>query len=120
MLEKLNDLVGKEFNYKGVNILVKKVKIVNGTFVVMTDKRTYNFLRDEVEMFINELKEKKMEVVKQKTEPVESNLNIRNVLFETLEKVRVDKDYIPQANAICNVVSQMINVQKIEMQLKKR
>ena len=42
------------------------------------------------------------------------------VLFETLEKVRVDKDYIPQANAICNVVSQMINVQKIEMQLKKR
>lgn len=137
MIEKLNELVDKEYNYKGVNILIKKVKCVSGTFVVMTDKRTYNFLKDEVDIFISELKDKKnvsIQVKKDELNPnkmeeneknlvpiqEENNLNIRSILFETLEKVRVDKNYIPQANAICNVVSQMINVQKIEMQLKKK
>ena len=137
MIEKLNELVDKEYNYKGVNILIKKVKCVSGTFVVMTDKRTYNFLKDEVDIFISELKDKKnvsIQVKKEELNPnkmeeneknivpiqEENNLNIRSILFETLEKVRVDKNYIPQANAICNVVAQMINVQKIEMQLKKK
>lgn len=137
MIEKLNELVDKEYNYKGVNILIKKVKCVSGTFVVMTDKRAYNFLKDEVDIFISELKDKKnvsIQVKKEELNPnkmeeneknivpiqEENNLNIRSVLFETLEKVRVDKNYIPQANAICNVVAQMINVQKIEMQLKKK
>ena len=137
MIEKLNELVDKEYNYKGVNILIKKVKCVSGTFVVMTDKRTYNFLKDEVDIFISELKDKKnvsIQVKKDELKPnkmeeneknivpiqEENNLNIRSILFETLEKVRTDKNYIPQANAICNVVSQMINVQKIEMQLKNK
>lgn len=125
MIEKLNELVSKEFNYKGVDIAIEKIKKVNGTFVVFTNKRTYNFFNNEVEMFISELKEikpKKNIIMEKNIVPIqeESNLNIRSVLFETLEKVRIDKNYIPQANAICNVVSQMINVQKIEMQLKKK
>jgi hypothetical protein len=48
------------------------------------------------------------------------NFDIKGVLFDTLEKVKSDKAFIPQANAICNVVTQMINVQKLEMQLKNK
>jgi hypothetical protein len=62
-----------------------------------------------------------MEEKEKKIVPIqETNLNIRNVLFDTLERVRTDKSYIPQANAICNVVTQMINIQKLELSIKTK
>ena len=134
MTEKLNELVDKEYNYKGVNILIQKVKCVNGTFVVMTDKRTYNFLKDEVDIFISELKDKKnvsIQVKKDELNPNKMEENEKNIvpiqendlsviLLDTIQKVQKDKTYINQANAICNVVSQMINIKKLELQLKKK
>ena len=133
MIEKLNELVDKEYNYKGVNILIKKVKCVSGTFVVMTDKRTYNFLKDEVDIFISELKDKKnvsIQVKKDELNPNKMEENEKNIvpiqendlsviLYDTIDKVKKDKNYIGQANAICNIVTQMINIKKLELQLKK-
>ena len=39
--------------------------------------------------------------------------------LDTIQKVQKDKSYINQANAICNVVSQMINIKKLELQLAR-
>ena len=133
MIEKLNELVDKEYNYKGVNILIKKVKCVSGTFVVMTDKRTYNFLKDEVDIFISELKDKKNVSIQVKKDELKTNKMEENeknivpiqendlsvILLDTIQKVQKDKTYINQANAICNVVSQMINIKKLELQLAR-
>jgi hypothetical protein len=47
----------------------------------------------------------------------ESDLKI--ILLDTIQKVQKDKSYINQANAICNVVSQMINIKKLELQLSR-
>ena len=138
MLKKLNLLIGNKYNYKGNVIVVKEIKIVSTTYVVKTDKRTYNFFESEVPFFLKEvieiprvkvkpqiLEKRKMELQKNQntTEIVRTeniNIDIKGVLFDVLEKVRTDKSFIPQANAICNVVTQMINVQKLEMQLKKK
>ena len=153
MQERLDLLIDKKFNYKDKIITITKWKRVGTTYVVFTDKQTYNFFENEIDLFIeqlqpvrvklkegvlekrqlelknvsiqvkkDELNPNKMEEKEKNIVPIqeENNLNIRSILFETLEKVRVDKNYIPQANAICNVVAQMINVQKIEMQLKNK
>ena len=68
------------------------------------------------EVNTNEMENKEKNIVPTQ----EANLNVRNVLMETLDKVRTDKSYIPQANAICNVVAQMINIQKLELQIKSK
>jgi hypothetical protein len=46
--------------------------------------------------------------------------DIKSVLIETIEKVRKDKSYVQQANTICNVVTQMINIQKLELSIKSK
>jgi hypothetical protein len=131
MLPKLKELIGKKFSYKGNELLIKNTKKVSGVYVVLTDKKTLNFFESEVSFFLKEIIEipivklktevlikRQMELQEKKDLPIENeNLNIRKVLVETIEKLRKDKSYIPQANAICNVVSQMINIQKLELQL---
>ena len=127
MLQKLIDLIDKEFEYRGKNITIIKVKYVGTSFVVFTNRQTMNFFENEVDTFINELQEVKIKQIKKFT-PMEITTkeevkgiavtsNIKQTLLDTLEKVKRDKDYIPQANAICNVVSQMINVMKVEIQI---
>lgn len=135
MLEKLKDLIGITFEYKGRNICISNVKFVGGVFVVITNIRTYNFYENEVQDFISELKpfeekikivsiqEKKHELNPNKMEENQKNIvsiqenNLSAILLDTIEKVQKDKTYINQANAICNVVSQMINIKKLELQI---
>lgn len=153
MIQELKELIGRKFSYKDKEILIKNTKRVSGVYVVITDKKTYNFFESEVPFFLREIVEiprvklkdgvlekrqlelknvsiqgKKHELNTNKMEnneknivPIqEANLNVRNVLIETLDKVRTDKSYIPQANAICNVVAQMINIQKLELSIKNK
>lgn len=153
MIQELKELIGRKFSYKDKEILIKNTKRVSGVYVVITDKKTYNFFESEVPFFLREIveiprvklkegvlekrqlelknvsiQEKKHELNTNKMDnnekniaPIqEANLNVRNVLIETLDKVRTDKSYIPQANAICNVVAQMINIQKLELSIKNK
>jgi len=138
MIEQLKELIGRKFSYKDKEILIKNAKRVSGVYVILTDHKTYNFFESEIPFFIKEIIEiprvkvkpealqiRKMELEnnQNKTEIIRTenlNFDIKGVLFDTLEKVKSDKSFIPQANAICNVVTQMINVQKLEMQLKNK
>lgn len=153
MIQQLKELIGRKFSYKDKEILIKNTKRVSGVYVILTDKKTYNFFESEIPFFLKEIVEipkvklkegvlekrqlelknvsiqgKKHELNTNKMEnneknivPIqEANLNVRNVLMETLDKVRSDKSYIPQANAICNVVAQMINIQKLELSIKNK
>lgn len=127
MLEKLNKLIGISYDYKGKNIIISKVKLVSTSYVVFTNLQTFNFFENEVENFIETLKIKEPKQIKinlpmeNTTKDVSKELiinpNIKMILLETLEKLKTDKSYIPQANAICNVVSQMINITKVEIQI---
>jgi hypothetical protein len=124
MINKLKELVGKSFLYKGIEITINDVKLVSTTYVVKTNKRAYNFFENEVETFISELKDiqiKKNKIMEIETKKIielqQTDLSI--ILLDTIERIQNDKDYVKQANAICNVVTQMINVKKLEIQLKK-
>ena len=131
MLHRLNHLIGNRYNYKGNDFTIKNIKVVSGVFVVLTDKRTYNFFENEIEFFLSELKNVSIQVKKTEFKPMETKQEIQNVpiqedfdlksiLIESIQKIRADRSYIPQANAICNVVTQMINLKKIELQIQNK
>ena len=150
MQERLDLLIDKKFNYKDKIITITKWKRVGTTYVVFTDKQTYNFFEGEIDLFIDNLipvrvklkegvlekrqlelknvsiQEKKDELNPNKMEENEKNIvpiqenDLSVILLDTIQKVQKDKTYINQANAICNVVSQMINIKKLELQLKKK
>jgi hypothetical protein len=130
MLNKLKELIGKSFLYKGVEITINDVRFVSTTYVVKTNKRAYNFFESEVETFLSELKNVPIQVKKQELKPtkmenIEKNIvtiqqtELSEILLDTIYKIQTDKEYVQQANAICNVITQMINVKKLEIQLKK-
>lgn len=96
---------------------VPRVKLKEGVL----EKRRLELKNVSIQEKKHELNTNKMENNEKNIVPIqEANLNVRNVLLETLEKVRSDKSYIPQANAICNVVAQMINIQKLELSIKNK
>lgn len=138
MIQELKELIGKRFSYKDKEILIKNAKRVSGVYVVLTDSKTYNFFESEVPFFLKEiieiprvklkpeaLEKRKMEISKKESEPSKTQtdvqtFDINSVLIETIEKVRKDRSYVQQANTICNVVTQMINIQKLELQIKSK
>jgi hypothetical protein len=130
MLNKLKELIGNSFLYKGVEITINDVRFISTTYVVKTNKRAYNFFESEVETFLSELKNVPIQVKKQELKPtkmenIEKNIvtiqqtDLSEILLDTIYKIQTDKEYVQQANAICNVITQMINVKKLEIQLKK-
>lgn len=149
MQQKLNLLIDKKFNYKDKIITITKWKRVGTTYVVFSDKQTYNFFESEIDLFIEqlqpvrvklkegvlekrqmELKNVSIQVKKDELNPNKMEENEKNIvpiqendlsviLLDTIQKVQKDKTYINQANAICNVVSQMINIKKLELQLAR-
>lgn len=150
MQQKLNLLIDKKFNYKDKIITITKwKKVLNSTYVIFTDKQTYNFFESEIDLFIEqlqpvrvklkegvlekrqmELKNVSIQVKKDELNPNKMEENEKNIvpiqesdlsviLLDTIQKVQKDKSYINQANAICNVVSQMINIKKLELQLAR-
>lgn len=96
---------------------IPRVKLKEGVL----EKRQLELKNVSIQEKKHELNTYKMDNNEKNILPIqETNLNVRNVLLETLEKVRSDKSYIPQANAICNVVAQMINIQKLELSIKNK
>ena len=128
MLKKLNTLIGNKYTYRGLAITVKEVKFIATLYVVKTDKQTYNFYENEVNSFLLELinyeeKPKKTFIMEHTPNTPntlsEKSTDLSEILYDTIDKVKKDKNYIGQANAICNIVTQMINIKKLELQLKK-
>jgi len=150
MQERLDLLIDKKFNYKDKIITITKWKRVGTTYVVFSDKQTYNFFESEIDLFIeqlqpvrvklkegvlekrqlelknvsiqvkkDELNPNKMEENEKNIVPIQEESDLSIILLDTIQKVQKDKTYINQANAICNVVSQMINIKKLELQLAR-
>lgn len=125
---KLNEIVGKTFNYRGKNVTISKYKFINGTNVVVFLPNALNLLLHEVKGFLEELfdpteKEKtetqilipKKELVL--FEPTAENKIIKSTLLETLEKVKNDSSYIAQAKTVCEIVNSMVDIQKNEIKM---
>lgn len=130
MIKNLNDIIGQKFNYNNKIITITKWKRVSSTYVIFTNKQTYNFYENELGDFLEELtpvkenqnnhiKLETMNETNQTVLPI-NDVDLKVVLLDTIKRVQKDKSYINQANAICNVVSQMINIKKLELQISSK
>ena len=137
MQQKLNLLIDKKFNYKDKIITITKWKKVGVTYVVLTDKQAFNFYLSELVIFLDELQpvrvklkegvleKRQVELKNMEHTPntpntlSEKSTDLSEILLDTIQKVQKNKEYINQANAICNVVSQMINIKKLEIQISR-
>lgn len=141
--QKLEQIVGKTFFYKGNDVKIDKYKSISSgsNYVVFVDGRPINFLPGEIDFFLSELcdplgrEKKKTEILvpidleKNKTEvsvpvralaafePTKENAEIKKTLLEVLEKVKSDPGYIDQAKSVCGVVNQFVQIQKNEIQM---
>lgn len=125
---KLDNILGKTYNYKGKNISIEKYKEVGGTNTVIFTPTPINLLNSEVEEFLNNLFDPiKREIAVTEVfvpqsklisfEPTKENRVMKDTLLATLEKLKNDPNYLPQAKAICEVTSVMVDLQKNEIQM---
>lgn len=115
-MEEYNQYIGKKYNYLNKNIEIRNIKKVNGNVVVSTDGRTFAFYENEINNFFKELKPQKMEDKNIKLRQVEpETVDIKAILFDAIKQVKKDKSYVAQANCICNITSQLINIKKLEL-----
>lgn len=127
-IPELDALVGNTYQYKGKNITIERYKKVGYTNTVIFAPGPINLLDGEVSEFIENLGEliekksfvpapqpkKETQVVSFESTP--ENKAIKATLMETLEKVKADPSYIPQAKAISDVVKNLVDIQKNEIQ----
>lgn len=118
-MERFKDYVNKKFIYKKDTFIIKEFKKIAGNFVVKTTGKSYAFYELEIDKFLNDLKPYKMENSTTLTKESKYNINeqdlIKQMLFDAINKVKDDRNYVAQANAICNITSQLINIKKLEL-----
>lgn len=118
------EYIGSKYQLDGLNVEIHEFKDINGRLVVKTNKRTFVF--NNFEDFLNNIKpyqQPKLHQMENKTtltkeSPYNNNNDqdeIKKLLFEAINKVKNDKSYVAQANAICNITTQLINIKKIEL-----
>lgn len=104
MKEKIKELIGYKYLYKGSNITILDVKFVGINTVIKTDLRSYNLLETQIQEFMENLQEPKKE----------KEFDLKTFLIETIQKVKSDPDFVKQANSICSLSSQLINIEKLK------
>lgn len=129
----LDNATGNAYNYQNKHLHITGYKFVGGNNTVLfTNNGPKNLYNTEVKAFLEELGEpigKTSVAVQPKAngpsasnklvtiEPNRENVEMKNVLMETLNKLKADPSYIPQASSICEVVGQMVAIQKNELQM---
>lgn len=140
----LDALVGtKQVNPTGVTYTIEKYKIVNNTNVVIFMPNPRNYTINEAIDFVSNLSPAPVpapapvpvpvpeaavpSTMNQQPKtlqvhpavqylPVENQI-IKETLLDTIARIKKDKEYIPQANAICNTINNYIALQKNEIQM---
>lgn len=127
----LDHLIGTTVAYQNKEYIIESYKTISsGYIIIRTNKRTFNFLPNELKGFLESLKkvsepkeiwtpakvEPKTEIVVQL--PAE-NKPLKNTLLEVLKEIKENPTpgNLKKAESICNVSNTLINIQKTEIQL---
>lgn len=135
--KQLNELLNKQFTYKGKVITILSFKDVAGTTVIKTDGRTIALKANEIETFLSQLveyvpkiksftAENDSEIETLPSTPVNFNYEktpihkkLEKSLSEMIDKVVDNKKAVPQARALCDIANSMINLEKQQINFLK-
>lgn len=134
--EKLQAMMGKHFKNKHNDDVVKflSFKEAGDQITVATDVDWIITSPFELSIFFAQYQEvvvsEKGEVSKPpstelitiRSEVVPGNTlnDLRNILLDNIKKVQENRDYVPQAKEISNSIGQIINLAKVEIEMKTK
>lgn len=123
-LNKLYDMVGGTYLYKRESITIKGViaSEADQLIRIKTDKQDItisplhlsDFLASLLPMSEDSAKASTTLIVQQSSEID----NLHNILKDSIQKIKEDKEYIGQAKAINNHINTMLNMVKLQMQMQ--
>jgi len=119
--ERLQQLEGKTWMYNTVLHSVAKTRVTETGFDVVSDKGFMSFKLGEVDRVMKEFlpvadETERGVVLTGEVFPVHS---VVGTIMEGIEKLKQDKDFIPQAEAINRSAQTIINLAKVLVDVKK-
>ena len=131
MLKKVKELIGVRIKYNDNVFIINEFKLINGYYVLKTSKGIMNFLEKELlefyakkEIVRDNYLEKQFTNLPMKNNtsiftynPTEESKTLKSELMEMLKKVKENKDFIPQAQATCEIARTLVQIQKEEIQM---
>jgi hypothetical protein len=126
ILEKLKIMKGNSFYYQDKKIHIKDYQISLNELFLITDNSTIRIPLEEGKKWVNEMQIENMPALANNQIPAIqmqiSNtvlFDCKNILMESIEKVRKNKDYIPQSDEINKNVKSIIDLAKTEIEMIK-
>lgn len=143
----LEGLKGNSYNYGNSTHIVQSytINVPRERFTLKTDQKTFDKRFEDAEVFfscwmtITEQTDKRYAAlvtpaadaeppaaVQPSVPSVDGNADkataneLVNILKDNITKIQKDKSYIPQAVAICNNVTQIINVERLKLDMVKQ
>lgn len=123
--EQLNQMMGQTVMYKQKQHILNDWHIVDGRIHILTDTNAIIINKSEIQ---NELQKFKISGLPQNngtSTAIQTNTDFKNlntvedVLMDAIQKVQDDPGFVSQAKAINSSVSQLVNVQKVKIEMMK-
>lgn len=123
-MERLESMIGNTYRYEGRRVTIEDVKIKGNiaTLVVVDGENIQVSLDDLLDEDLREFKLIKENGLMKNPSLVDAVLQnvsmydkLQLTLFDTIEKIQKDRDYIPQAEAINNTLGKMIDLEKVRV-----
>ena len=122
----LNNLIGTRVKYKSRHFNINAWAIIDGQIQFQTDSETININRSDLNKELDKMKVVgKTAIRKHRDTRAEvmnpNNLNpVDDILMDTIKKVQDSQEYVSQAKAINQSVSNLINAQKVKIEMMKQ
>jgi hypothetical protein len=133
-LDKLKSLMGKKYKHEGgAEFIFYTHKIDKDKVTIVTDSEWLIFNLYDIDVFMEKYKEividANNEVMlvskKEQSLPAMKSVNtdvinsLKDILISNIDKVQKDRDYVNQAKIVCNSVQGIVNLAKLELDIRK-
>ena len=137
-LLKLQQMIdsGETYYYRNQPTIIKSFDNTHGEIEILVEinGKPQKFIKEDemkLDLFLCNFSEVSVvdDESKETNLPVHPNLyhetktqfsTLTNMLMSDIEKVRADPKYVPQAKQVCNNVSAIVNITKLQLQLFKK
>jgi hypothetical protein len=118
----LTKMVGKTFMYNTHNYKIYGFMLLDDQVIIATDTKEISFPREEASVYINEFLPVEDELEKQALQIMPDKkqvADLKEIVLDNIKKVRADKSFVPQANAVNKSINTLISMASLELSYYK-
>lgn len=118
--DKLDSMVGNEFMYNASTYKMRGYATVNGHIKILTDSNDLVFDKKNIDKKLEEFLPVEAGFGSKEIRRDARKLNkLEDELYDNIEKIKNDKDFIPQAKAMTDTVNTIVSMEKLKIQMLK-